>query len=280
MERINGYLVLDDLKKIEKEKSGHHVSEWFSDGEKEHFFKVVDKTAQLKELFYSTLLLENNYEAANYDLAIYKGQQGIISENLNPKNLPSFTIKTIIDHYLNTDKYKNQKLYNIEKLNEILTRLAYEENRDYDERERKKLLLSFIMQIMFANSDLRETNLEILIGRETISLFPFYDFEFCGTINLKFYQYSKKYFLKYDARPRSRETPLETFQIFLNSGTKEEIEYFREILSIMQEVKADKIFKICEEKADTRFSLIKKLQIGHNFKQNLRNIEEIIKSTN
>lgn len=276
MERKNGYLILDDLKQIEKEKSGHHICFWFSDKEQEYFFKVVNQKAQLKELFYSTLLLENGYDAAKCDLATFQNQQGIVSPTLNPNNFPSFTLEKIIDKYLKTDKYKNQKLYNLEKINELLELEAKDQNCFYSNIQKRRLLLYFIMQILLGNSDLRSSNLEIMIKNEIV-LFPFYDFELCGEITLKLYEYFKNYLLKYDSKNRYRETPLMTLQIFLEEGSREEIEYFRENLSILRSVKPHKIFKICEEKTETSFSLIRKIEVGYRFKQNLKTIYEIIK---
>lgn len=43
MERKNGYLVLDDLKEIERESGGHHCNYWFSDKGQEYFFKVMNE---------------------------------------------------------------------------------------------------------------------------------------------------------------------------------------------------------------------------------------------
>lgn len=116
----------------------------------------MNERSQLKELFYSTLLLENGYKAAKCDLGVFQKHFGIVSPTFNPSNFPSFTFDKIIAKYLKIEKYRNQRLFNLKRMNELLELEAQADGCIYTLEEQQKLLLSFCMQFLLGNSDLRE----------------------------------------------------------------------------------------------------------------------------
>ena len=277
MERINGYKVIDDYKQIQKNKGGHNLCFWLSDGKNEHFFKVVSMEAQMKELFYSILLLETADKAVENDLAISQGQYGVLSPNYNPNNIPTIKMRDILEKCKNTKKYFVQNIFSVETINEILTLYTSEIRKEYPTKK-TEVLMTFIMQILLANIDCRTENIEWLIEKE-IHLSPFHDFEFCGMNNLNsfaFESYYRKYLLTYNTLTTYYDTPEKTLQDFLEYGKKEEIELLKKNLEKMQEVKTKKIIEQCEEKIKRHLSLTRKIKLEMEFTQNLRNVDKII----
>ena len=120
MNRINGYIILDDLirkEKIEIEEfssSVGNISEeklrfWLQKNNKRIFFKLCDGN-EFNELIAEEILKILGIPSAHYDLAIFNGIKGVISydyKEIGTKYINGYTIlKEYYDYLKNNNKFE------------------------------------------------------------------------------------------------------------------------------------------------------------------------------
>lgn len=77
MERQNGYLIIDDYKKIRRKTTGADAKGWFTNGIEEYVFKMgLTELERYKELYYALIIKELGLESPENDLAIRKNGGG------------------------------------------------------------------------------------------------------------------------------------------------------------------------------------------------------------
>lgn len=100
MERINGYLWIDDCERvlIDKDKNQHWV---YISGE-EYFFKPMFFTGVYNELigYYAAKIL--GIDACYYDLAVLNGECGYISKSLRGKDIKLVSGEELLGDYLSS----------------------------------------------------------------------------------------------------------------------------------------------------------------------------------
>lgn len=101
MERKDGFLVIDDFDRIEKEYyKGRHCVGWFTDGQNDFLFKKYDYNTILncyRELVYAKLATKLGMKNVGYDLAIYRGVYGVITKNCT--SYETISMEQIINNY-------------------------------------------------------------------------------------------------------------------------------------------------------------------------------------
>lgn len=206
MNRINGYIILDDLirkEKIEIEEfssSVGNISEeklrfWFQINNKRIFFKLCDGN-EFNELIAEEILKILGIPSAHYDLAIFNGIKGVISydyKEIGTKYINGYTIlKEYYDYLKNNDKFEellpgekipflNEKsLYFYNRLDIIWDALYYH----YRDKENVYEIVKKIMQqlvvkrnidLLLVNNEDHPFNWEIMEKGENISLSLYFD---------------------------------------------------------------------------------------------------------
>lgn len=279
MERENGFRIIDDFRRINRVPpifQGDFCDDWYTDGYTNNLFKLQDTLMSYRELFYPFTLQKLELPTVRNDLAKRDNCLGIISEDYTINKLCVKNVATIIYEYY---KYNNLEIvpYYVIGLKNALVWYCKINNFIFDEQSKKELLERFIMQILLGNSDLKASNMEIYIENSRLRFSPFYDFGFCGTIdiknsNKKGYKFQYKMLDNYDAIPADV-----TIKYFLTHAPKNEIELFQEYLINVQEIQADEIFGLIKEQ--TKYNVPEGVQIvlKRELKKNLENVNSIIK---
>ncbi len=279
MERENGFRIIDDFRRINRVPpifQGDFCDDWYTDGYTNNLFKLQDTLMSYRELFYPFTLQKLELPTVRNDLAKRDNCLGIISEDYTINKLCVKNVATIIYEYY---KYNNLEIvpYYVIGLKNALVWYCKINNFIFDEQSKKELLERFIMQILLGNSDLKASNMEIYIENSRLRFSPFYDFGFCGTIdiknsNKKGYKFQYKMSDNYDAIPADV-----TIKYFLTHAPKNEIELFQEYLINVQEIQADEIFGLIKEQ--TKYNVPEGVQIvlKRELKKNLENVNSIIK---
>lgn len=279
MERENGFRIIDDFRRINRVPpifQGDFCDDWYTDGYTNNLFKLQDTLMSYRELFYPFTLQKLELPTVRNDLAKRDNCLGIISEDYTINKLCVKNVATIIYEYY---KYNNLEIvpYYVIGLKNALVWYCKINNFIFDEQSKKELLERFIMQILLGNSDLKASNMEIYIENSRLRFSPFYDFGFCGTIdiknsNKKGYKFQYKMLDNYDAIPADV-----TIKYFLTHAPKNEIELFQEYLINVQEIQADEIFGLIKEQ--TKYNVPEGVQIvlKRELKKNLENVNSVIK---
>lgn len=101
MERIGGYLVIDECKNVEVDNSRSHY--WvYIDGE-EYYFKPIRYHGNYNELiaYYGGMLL--GIDMCYYDLAVLNGRYGYISKSLRGEDVGLVSGDDILLEYIKDD---------------------------------------------------------------------------------------------------------------------------------------------------------------------------------
>ena len=289
MERINGYRNIGDFKKLNRKiVPSLYAKAWYTDGEYEYLFKIVNSYIAYKELFYSIYMRKINFPTIEIDLAVLGNKFGIIAKNYNSNHLPCYAIEEILDEYwkekirkINEEKrfdliptinYEHD--FNLERLPKIIDWFLRNHKRKSD-LEQEGCLLEFIAQVIGGNTDLRSQNMEIYI-EDKAKFSPLYDFGGYGEINLQGKRFPYRF---QNQRIRKKEviTPQKTLERFLKNAPKKEIEEFKKYLELARdESKVEKTIQ--EMKEQTNHIIPEKIEtrIKKRVKQNINNIQQIV----
>lgn len=241
MQRINGYLNMGELKKLNKEIAPSlYAKSWYTDGENEYLFKLENNYIAYKELFYSHFMKRVGFPCVEVDLAVIGNKFGIMTKNYNLNHLQVYSVQKILDKYWDeiirqiNEEHKHfliPTVYN-----------AYEFNL--------KRLPNIIDVFLIENENVKNPNMEIIIEEEKTRFSPLFDFGGYGEISF----YRKKIvpyrFQNQIIKEGEIVSPKETLKRFLKTANKQEIEIFREYLEKAREetTKINEIEQEIEEK--------------------------------
>lgn len=288
MERENGYLVIDDLKKLEidVEDIGGFCEGWYTDGEKEYLFKLEKDLMAYSELFYSILLRKIGLKSVEYDLAIKDKEKGVITTNYRTNECASYTIFDIFKECIS---YKDEQRYSfyLEKIVETIYEFCKKHHIQYADNLQKDILIQYVMQILLGNRDLRASNIEFYL-EDKLKMAPFYDFGYYGYINPRLEAEKTKnenqnaepkerqqYRLKYNRNTYNLSADRE-FAYFLQKGKSEEFVLFKEYLEKLKEINLNGILKEIQEKTEQNVPKQTKEILLYQVTSNLEDIENII----
>lgn len=264
MERENGFLVMDDYKRLLDRSNGRNFYGWFETDEGIFLFKTGRILSCYKEIIYSKLALQVGVPTVGYDLAIHKGSKGVITKKCT-KNKP-ITLKQILSNFLEEDLTYYQKLvwdkqlgtyddcyalFDVESISRVLNHV-YKDHPNYiEEQIEQNLFIRFIFQILFANNDLGAENLEL--EEDNLQFLPLYDFENCDCVHYESFKGGYNFFLlkrfnTYDIK----EHPNITLKTFLERADRKEVETFKMYLEKLQAVSLNRLFKSIEEETGAK----------------------------
>lgn len=265
MQRINGYLNMGELKKLNKEIAPSlYAKSWYTDGENEYLFKLENNYIAYKELFYSHFMKRVGFPCVEVDLAMIGNKFGIMTKNYNLNHLQVYSVQKILDKYWDeiirqiNEEHKhfliptvyNAYEFNLKRLPNIIDVFLIENENVKNPNTENGCLLQFIAQVIGSNTDLRATNMEIIIEEEKAIFSPLFDFGGYGEISF----YRKKIvpyrFQNQIIKEGEIVSPKETLKRFLKTANKQEIEIFREYLEKAREetTKINEIEQEIEEK--------------------------------
>lgn len=110
MERKNGYVIIENWKKINRNFIGHNAKGWFMNGTDEYLFKsYLNELERYRELYYTLIIKKLGLKSPEIDLAKFKDQLGTIAKNYNPQHRESYTIVEVLSY---ASKYNLRDLPN------------------------------------------------------------------------------------------------------------------------------------------------------------------------
>ncbi len=187
LERVNGYLILDNMKVSQKIKrnTGGEILKFFSGGEL--YFKECPLPVLLAHLFCEQIFRSLNIPVVHFDSAKYQGKTGVVSTSYNPNHYKEIPLKTILDKYylevVLKHKHKSyiKNSYNLYNLEDIERALLYFYKNEQNFSEIVSSLMQqittlFFSQFLSGDNDMHYMNLVILQG-ENPYVAPYFDFD-------------------------------------------------------------------------------------------------------
>lgn len=275
MEREKGYLIIDGLEKINKPCKGknHLYKQWFIENGIEKFFKEEDELAAYKELLYSRIIRDLKKQSASYDLAKVGDKCGVISPSFNPENYPIYSLEDILKWYIK-DESKQKEMYNLEDLKMIVPLFLHTLGQDYTKELEDGLTLQYLFQILFGNSDLNSTNIEIMIVEKPI-IFPFYDFSDYGKISPND---KEGIFYKLNQSRQKKPMPAnEEVKKFLKTTGSENLRLLKEYLEQIKTLNLDAYLNEIEETTNYKIPFITQMILKREIVDNTLAMEKIMK---
>lgn len=242
MKRENGFFILDSsLEILEENEKGYPW--FFIQGSKQMFKPVSLLWDAYQELFGEEIAKSLKITTVHYDLAQYKEDIGVLTDNFNPSNEECFPLdKVLLKFYrdviwnhpsLFIEEQLYTKTYNLETIWMALLHF-YKNNALRDsivERIMNQIVDSFILQICLGNPDMHEQNL-FLINGKCPCLAPNFDYIQSGYVNLV----ENSGFYNLQVTPNhevTKDKPIETIRSFLSLSSSEIQKYFYEKISMM-----------------------------------------------
>ena len=231
MERRNGFLIVDDYKKLPDDecvKRGRHVECWLENKEVYLFKSYPNVLSCYKEVVFSRFATKIGIPNVGYDLASRYGKFGVITKKCT-EEIP-ISIKKLILEYIkihNLDIRKNYpKLLNIDSIEQILKE-KYKEKKNFSiQNNHKDLIIKYISQFLLANCDINYKNLDF--EEEKGKFLLLYDFGSCGTIQMEQGKGRENFFsLKRFYTENKEENPKIALQTFLNNADRSEVYLFK-----------------------------------------------------
>lgn len=178
MKRDNeGRIILDNFYKQDKYIEGRKDKIWLSDGKDLYLFKTGAINYEVyAELISSELAKQAGLEAATYDLAIYKGETGVVTKSFLKKGDLIVSGADILK-----DGEKLAKINNIDipmgynALDCIISSLNLRYSFINIEEIVTSLIKLWCFDILISESDRNSTNWGIISNREGIKIAPVYD---------------------------------------------------------------------------------------------------------
>lgn len=234
MERKNGFLIVDDYKKLPNDaciSRGVYANCWL-ENQDTYLFKSYAKSLDCyREVVYSRIATKIGIPNVGYDLASYKGNLGVITKKctnevpISMEEILAF-VEKVISNFFNHSPFS---LLNIETIDYIMEQRYQKKENFLLEEFHKDLLIKFISSILFANYDLNANNLDFI--ESICKLLPLYDFGNCGKIQFSGFKGGYNFFcLKRFFTDDISEHPNITLQTFLKRAPKWEVDLFYEYL--------------------------------------------------
>lgn len=297
MNRINGYIILDDLirkEKIEIEEfssSVGNISEeklrfWLQKNNKRIFFKLCDGN-EFNELIAEEILKILGIPSAHYDLAIFNGIKGVISydyKEIGTKYINGYTIlKEYYDYLKNNNKFEellpgekipflNEKsLYFYNRLDIIWDALYYH----YRDKENVYEIVKKIMQqlvvkrnidLLLVNNEDHPLNWEIMEKGENISLSLYFD-------NTGFFENDE---ILLQTTYGKNNTIKEDLEEYLKLSSEENIQEFIYLYNKIDDTLLSKAINKAMEKTGHQLQNEKIKRILEVFKENRNIIKEVL----
>ena len=237
MERKNGFLIIDDYKKLPSDdciSRGVYASCWLEDKDIYLFKHYGTLLSCYRELIYSFFATKIGILNVGYDLASYRGKKGVITKKCTketPLSLKLFLLEHLKEQYTTLDEeIMYRKLFRVDTILSLLQN-KYKENCAFIFKEvHKDLLIKFISSVLFANPDLNAKNLDF--NESFCQFLPLYDFGSCGRgIDYNDFKGGENYFsLKWIGTEDIEEHPAVTLKNFLKCAEVWEVELFKEYL--------------------------------------------------
>lgn len=275
MKREKGYLILDGLEKINKPCKGKNYlyKQWFMENGIEKFFKEENELAAYKELLYSKIIKELKKQSVSYDLAKIGDKYGVITSSFNPENYPIYSFEDILKWYVN-DEAEQKELYNLEDLKKIMPLFLGTLSQDYTKDLDNSLTLQYLFQILFGNSDLNPTNIEIMIA-EKPKMVPFYDFADYGKISPND---KEGIFYKFNHNRQKKRIPVnEEIKTFLKTANSENLRLIKEYLEQIKTFNLDSYITEIEETTNYKIPFITQMVLKKEIIDNTLALERIMK---
>ena len=198
MRRIEGFIDIDrmlrkgELRKAEDFTDFDYIPSNMSiciDKNNEiYFFKVLTVGNPYSELLAEELLKDLGLPHAEYDLAIYGKNKGVITKNFRKKSKKYITGEVILKDYLRSLGMDTEEiaLSDFNNLETIWNALEYRYRNNPNkvmivERLMNQLVNLFIFDIMIENFDRYYKNYQIEEGEDDINLAPIFDNETIGS---------------------------------------------------------------------------------------------------
>ena len=175
-----GRIILDNLKLVDNYVEGRKPKVWLTDGVKLYLFKMhAINYENYAELIASELAKQCDLSTATYDLAIYKGQTGIVTTSFLKSNEIIISGEEILSDGIKLAKRNNLGMTLDNSLDNIVTAL----NLRYSFTNINEIIYSLIsmwcFDILISESDRNSRNWSIISNKSGIKLAPIYD---CSTM--------------------------------------------------------------------------------------------------
>lgn len=198
MKRIEGFIDVDrmlkkgELKKVEDYTNFDYIpnnmSAFIDKNNETYFFKTLTVGNPYGELLAEELLKDLGLPHAEYDLAIYNQNKGVLTKNFRKKDKKYITGEEILKDYLrslgmDTEEIALNDYNNLETIWNALE-YRYKDNPDkviIVERLMNQIVNLFIFDIMVENFDRYYKNYQIEEGKDDINLAPIFDNETIGS---------------------------------------------------------------------------------------------------
>ena len=284
MKRRDGYLVIDDCKKIETNKDKDHY--WIYIDSVEYYFKPIRYYDDYSELiaYYGGMLL--GIDMCYYDLAVLNGRYGYISKSLRGENVKLVSGDDILLEYIkcdnNVDSLVDMGLelwvinklrssldsgddlseydYLLDKLNNleiIWQALEYKYKNLIDiNKVMNEFVMMYLFTILFVDIDKHSGNWFIIEDKNGVRLAPLLDNElilneYCETIGLT-------------TNVKDNKGIFNSLEVFFDTSSSE---YFDLFISMYNKLRNnfDYIFDMIEKQLGIKFSLKEKNNIYNKF---------------
>ncbi len=226
-----------------------------------------------KELLYSKIIKELKKQSVSYDLAKIGDKYGVITSSFNPENYPIYSFEDILKWYVN-DEAEQKELYNLEDLKKIMPLFLGTLSQDYTKDLDNSLTLQYLFQILFGNSDLNPTNIEIMIA-EKPKMVPFYDFADYGKISPND---KEGIFYKFNHNRQKKRIPVnEEIKTFLKTANSENLRLIKEYLEQIKTFNLDSYITEIEETTNYKIPFITQMVLKKEIIDNTLALERIMK---
>lgn len=283
MNRINGFINLDeminngDIKKLDitYENSSINDLDIFLYNDDIYFYKST-MTDPYNELVAEEILSDFNLPSATYDLALYKGNKGVITKSFRKKDKKYIGGEELIEDYLKhiyKGEISNISTTDYNNLEGIWNALDYR-YKDKDNRKEivynivDKLVDMFIFDILTGNYDRYSSNYEIEEDNNSAELAPIFD-------NEKMLKYTILSFGVSNDENSSRNLYMQ-LDNFMKISDYSYIERIKDKLWIIDKDNLTKIFNRIENKTQFKMSDELKENYYSKFAFQKEKLEEIL----
>lgn len=279
MKRENGFLQINKFKVLKDQefwKAGSFY-EWLLIERKEYFYKITMKSDIYHDIIWSDILKYLKIPHVEYDLAIYDGTHGLISQNYNTNN-DAIPLSKIIWNYVEQKKKENiilnaERLYNLQNLNQIYHWYFKNETKTVKSQVTNQTFLQFIIQVLVGNSDLHANNIEFL-GKNHTTMSPFYDYDKYGNIDWNKTQRDRNFRLL--AYPSENRNPTCTVQNFLQLATLEQYQLFKKYLEELKRMSMNQIITQSEERIESSIPIHSQNTLKRKLENHIEHVDEIV----
>ncbi len=204
-----------------------------------YYFKWVDSISDIyNELIAEEIANDYGINHIHYDLAVYNGNIGVISENFLKENETYTPIYNILEKVFPNDKINHNNLTDLWDTFEITFN-----NQELTAKLIDQIVNMFIFDILIANNDRHDENYGIITGPNSINISPVYD-NSCMLSGISLYE--DEYGIKVDIDDKN------TIKDFLNISSSEYTELLKNKLWIINEENINKVFDRVEKRINRK----------------------------